>query len=205
MNREEAKLWIQEDGQLWILFNELMTVTAKDGKEVEEVDTVIATEHRLEFFKSHNHGQGLTADKTPTDEGEPRLVESFDSDGEFEEQLNRMEEFAAIGNWTDGEADEIPYLVKKEYACPKCGEQQEDSLGIDGDGIVVCASCGHVYDLEPHMRTPGYIDSINALVTKMEAALTKEEIMLLSDLVENDSMSATITSILLKRVAPELF
>ncbi len=33
-------------------------------------------------------------------------------------------------------------------ACPACGENRMDYLAMD-DGVVTCATCGAVYDLEP--------------------------------------------------------
>jgi len=53
------------------------------------------------------------------------------------------------GSAPNGQTVIIPVdRVAPEYACPACGECSTDYLAND-DGVVTCATCGAVYDLEP--------------------------------------------------------
>lgn len=42
--------------------------------------------------------------------------------------------------------DDVPAGSEVHSPCPMCGEDDNDLLEIDEDGVVECTTCGHEYD-----------------------------------------------------------
>ncbi len=77
-------------------------------------------------------------------------------------------------------------LVRKELACPKCGERRMDYL-INDEGHVTCDSCGHEYDLDTFaVMNPWTKEIVEVSISEV----TQEKLDFLATLMDDDIREA---------------